>query len=331
MILTGSPVLNSPMDLYQQFKILDGGQTFSYVDYRSGRTEPLTFRGFQHTYFTDRNAGMPKQKYFPKWELKTLERDRLDAMGEISRLITKKSMRIERKDCLTLPPNEEVVIEAELSSTQKKLYAEMVREFITWYKGNPVVARLALTKTIRLLQITSGFVKTEDGKEMYLDENPKQEALRELLTDIAPSGKCLVWSVFKENYRQIRAVCDSLGLPYVEVHGAIGSQAQDTAVREFQTNPAIRVFIGHPESGGEGINLVQAPYNIFYSRTHSLKHSIQASARNQSQDSQHLKTVRYDIVAKNTLDEVVAEIVRDKQKMTESVYAELVLKNLLAT
>lgn len=323
LILTGSPVLNSLMDLYSQFRILDGGETFGYDDYRTGRREPLSFQGFRQTYFFDHNAGMPRHKYFPKWELK------LDSLEQISKLIAKKSVRVTRAECLDLPPCEQVTIETELSPEQKKLYTEMKKDFITWFRAQPVTAKLALHQTLRLLQITSGFVKTEEGKELYLHDIPKQTALRELLADLSPSGKCLVWSVFKENYRQIREVCDDLKLPYVEVHGEIGASQQDRNVKAFQEDEKIKVFIGHPESGGEGINLVQAPYNIFYSRNHSLKHSIQASARNQSQDSAHVKTVRYDIIAKNTLDETVANLVIGKEKMADEVYSGIILKNIL--
>ena len=324
MILTGSPVLNSPMDLYQQYKILDGGHTFSYFDYQTNRMEPLSFRGFQMTYFTDKNAGMPKQKYFPAWVLKP------GALEKISEKISQKGSRVTRKECLILPPNEQVTIRTEMSREQKRLYSEMKRDYITFIKSEAVVARLAMTKILRLLQITSGFVKTDAGKEIYLDSIPKQSALRELLTDILPSGKAAVFSVFTENYRQIREVCESLGVRYVEVHGGVSTRTKDANVALFKTDPTVQVFIGHPESAGEAINLSEARYIIFYSRTHSLKHSIQASARNQSQDSQHDRTVRYDIVARGTIDELVAQIVIGKEQMAEKVYAELVLKNLLA-
>jgi len=150
-----------------------------------------------------------------------------------------------------------------------------------------------------------------------------------LLEDLLPSEKCIVWSVFTENYRQIREVCTSLGASYVEVHGGISPKQQDENVARFQSDPSVKVFIGHPESGGEGLNLVQARYIIFYSRTHSLKHSLQGSARNQSQDSKHANTVRYDIVARGTIDQLVADLVVGKEKMADEVYAELILKNLL--
>jgi SNF2 family DNA or RNA helicase len=53
-LLTGTPVLNSPMDLFAPFRILDGGQTFG-----------KNFFAFRNTFFYDKNAGMPKQKYSP--------------------------------------------------------------------------------------------------------------------------------------------------------------------------------------------------------------------------------------------------------------------------
>lgn len=329
MVLTGSLILNTPMDAFMPFKIMDNGETFGYWDRGRNRQEPLTYRDFMLTYFTDRNAKMPKQKYFPKWEAKTTEKDGYDGKGEISKKISAKATLVKRVDVLELPPCEEVRIPVPLSAEQRRLYQEMKRDFVTEYKSNPVVARMALTKTIRLLQICSGFVKTDEGQEMYLPDIPKQDALKELLEKLVPVGKCLVWSVFKENYRQIREVCDALKIRYVEVHGEISSAQQDRNVKLFQTDEDVRVFIGHPESGGEGLNLVQATYNIFYSRGHSLKHSLQAGARNQSQDSVHEKTVRYDIVAEKTLDETVVEIVLAKEEMTKELYADLILKNLL--
>ena len=329
MDLTGSAILGSIMDLYWQFRILDGGETFSYYDYMTRKNEPMTESGFRLTYFTDLNRGMPKAKYFPKWELKTLKRDGFDSLAEVAKRIRHKSMRVERKDVLELPKNEFVTIEIDLSQEQKKLYSEMKRDFITWYKQEAVVARLALTKSIRLLQITSGFVKTEDGQEKYLDENPKKEALKELLEDLLPSGKVIIWSVFKENYRQIREVCESLRARVVEVNGEISSSQQDRNIVSFKTDPTCRVLSGHPESGGEGLNLVEARYIIFYSRNHSVKHWIQGWARNQSQDSTHENTTTYSLVARGTVDQLAAEHVQSNEKMADEVYANLVIKNIL--
>ena len=57
-ILTGSPILNSAMDAYMQFRVLDRGETFG-----------KNFFAFRNSYFSDANAGFKsKQAYFPKWE-----------------------------------------------------------------------------------------------------------------------------------------------------------------------------------------------------------------------------------------------------------------------
>lgn len=55
MIMTGTPILNSYLDLWSQFRILDKGQSF---------TE--NFYLFREKYFRDQNAGWKgKPKYFP--------------------------------------------------------------------------------------------------------------------------------------------------------------------------------------------------------------------------------------------------------------------------
>lgn len=329
MGLTGSPILKSLMDLYWQFRVLDGGKTFSYYDYQTRDMQPLSKRGFQMTYFTDRNLNMPKERYFPKWELKTMRQDGFDGLAAITEKIKNVSARAERKDVLELPPNEVVSIAVDMSEPQKKMYQEMKRDFITHFKDKNVVAELALTKTLRLFQITSGFVKTDEGQELYLPHNPKQDALEDLLTDILPSGKAVIWCVFKENYRQVREVCEKLKVKYVELNGSISANQQDANVLKFKNEEDIRVFIGHPESGGEGLNLSEARYIIFYSRNHHVKHWIQGCARNQSQDSQHMNTTTYNIFARGTVDQAAAEAVASTEAMAQQVYNELILKNIL--
>ena len=124
--------------------------------------------------------------------------------------------------------------------------------------------------------------------------------------------------------------CVFNGIKICSTQGGISAKLADANVLAFQSDPNIKVFIGHPESGGEGINLIQAPYTIVFSRTHSLKHSIQLEARNHRGGSEiHEKIVRYDIVAENTIDEMVADLVLSKGEMADEIYAELLLKNLL--
>ena len=150
-ILSGTPVLKDAMDLFFQFLILDGGLTLGGNYYV-----------FRALYFSDRNAGMPRDRYFPKWELKTLQKDGFDAAKALSERIATRSMAVKKLDCLDLPPLVRKVIRVPLSGEQKRLYNEMKKDFLTYYRDKACVATLAITKALRLQQI--GERVRQDGR-----------------------------------------------------------------------------------------------------------------------------------------------------------------------
>ena len=311
-LLSGTPVLNSPLDLFQQFKIMDGGATFG-----------KNFYAFRAKYFYDKNALMPRDRYFPNWQV------REGALDAINREISKKSMRVKKSECLDLPPLVKQSVFVELSPEQQRLYKQMKNDFITYINSQACVAQIALTKALRLQQIVSGFavVEGEEGERqnIIIKNNPRASALEELLSEIAPYHKVIVWCVFKQNYTTAREICEGLKLEYVECHGDIPTKKKFENVDRFNNEKDCRVFIGHPGSGGIGINLTSASYCIFYSRNFSLENDLQAEARNHRGGSEiHDKITRIDIVAKDTIDEAVLQRLHSKVEISERVLRDIV-------
>lgn len=310
VLLTGSPITNTPMDIFSQFRALDKGLTFG-----------KNFTVFKGHYFEDMNVGMPKDKYFPDWQL------RMDKVDELNKKIYKKAMRAVKEDCLDLPPFIKKTIEVEMTPEQKRLYTQMKNDFITWLEdkksgeNKAIVANLAITKALRLQQIVTGVVKLEDEDEpRLLKPTPREAALKELLMDITPGHKVLVWCVFKKNYDQVRRVCEQLKIKYVEAHGSISNKNKYAAVDEFNNKDEFRVFIGHPAALGIGINLVGASYSIYYSRNFSLENDIQSEARNYRGGSDiHEKITRIDLVAPGTIDEQILKALNDKINISEEI------------
>jgi len=315
-ILSGSPILNSPMDIFQQYKILDAGNTFG-----------ANFFGFRARYFRDKNAGMPKHNYFPNWV--PIE----GALEEIGEKLNRNSMRVLKKDCMDLPPLIRQVIKVEMAPAQRALYESMLEDYVAYFtkdnKEEVTSATMGLTKSLRLMQIASGYIKTVDGNEIDICEkyNPKQEALHELLQDLTPNHKVIVWAVWIQNYEQIRRVLKDLGIEWLEINGSNGAAQNRANAKEFEENSKIRVLIAHPESGGEGINLVSASYAITYSRTYSLRQDIQAEARNYRGGSeQHEKITRIDLVSKDTVEEKILEALANKQEVGEKILRDITLQ-----
>jgi len=308
-ILTGTPILNSLMDIFSQFRILDGGGSFG-----------KNFFSFRGRYFYDKNAGMARDKYFPDWI------PRKGAAEDINKKVGAISMHITKDECLDLPPLVRKTIYVEMSKQQEKLYNDMKRDFIAFINDEACVAQLAITKALRLQQIVTGYMPVEKGqgesKNIKFKENPRQKALQEVLADITPVHKVIVWAVFKENYNAIREVCENLKIKYVEVHGGISNKQEQ--VDTFTSNDEYRVFIGHPGSGGIGLNIVEASHMVFYSRSFSLEYDIQAEARNYRAGSErHDKVTRIDLVTKGTIDEMVLESLAAKTKIGMEVLGKL--------
>jgi len=310
-LLTGTPILNTPMDIYAQYRALDGGETFG-----------MNFFSFRARYFYDKNAGMPSHVHFPFWVI------REDAHTELNEKIYTKAMRAIKSECLDLPPMVKTKIIVDLPAKSRKMYEQMKAEFVTFLNEEAITADIALTKTLRMLQICNGFIKAESGT-VSLD-SPKAVALKELLKDLCISEKVIVWCCFKENYEQVRKVCEKLKIKYVEAHGSISNTRKYLAVEQFNSQPDTRLFIGHPGSLGVGINLVAASHSIYFSRSFNLEHDVQSEARNYRGGSEiHQKVTRIDLVARDTIDEQVIEALEAKVVGAEKVLA--IIKEKLIT
>jgi len=308
-LLTGSFITNSPFDVYAQFRILDKGESF-------GRN----FYNFQNKYFYDANYGRPKVNniHIPDWKVRT------GAYDEMNEKIYAKSMRALKEECIDLPEKVEKIVKVDMTPSQRKAYNEMKKHLITVIDGEAVTADIALVKLLRLAQISSGFVKTEDGKIVRL-KNEREKALKELLFDICVEAKqkVIIWAVFHENYKQIREVCESLKLGYVEGHGLINTKEKFANIKSFNEDDSISVCIGHPASLGIGVNIKSASHSIWYSRDFSLERKIQAAARNYRGGSidLHDKITEIVIQCRETIDEEIDSSLSRKIVTSEEILA----------
>lgn len=313
-LLSGTPTLNQIDDIFMQYRILDGGQTFGENYYV-----------FRNSYMKDLNSGMReganKDKYFGKW------RTNESAFQEYQEKLHRKMIVCKKSDVLDLPPLVKLQVEAEMSPMQAKMYKEMKRDFITWVQSQKnsgqaqaVIATLAITKALRLQQIVSGYATTDTGEVVHMDTVPRLDALEEVLTPLVPVHKVIVWCVFKENYRMISKRLEKMGVQFQCLTGEQTMLEKDEAMKDFRSNPETRVMIANQAAGGVGVNLIEASYSVYYSKNFSLKDDLQSEARNYRGGSEmHDKVTRIDIVSPGTIDELISESLAGKQEIAEKV------------
>ena len=309
-ILTGTPILNTPMDIWAQFRILDGGETFD-----------RNFYAFRAKYFYDKNSNMPAHVRFPDWRP-------LPGIEEIfKQKIYAKASRVMKSECLDLPPLVRTRLEVELSPEQTKIYKDMKDKYIAYLNDKACVANTALTKGLRLQQMVSGIFTDEDGKDHVFSKNPRLEALYEYLSGIVTDHKCIVWVSFRRSYDECLSICSDLGVDAVTLVGGMTDKARQESIDRFQDDPKVRVIIANAAAGGVGVTLTAASYAIYYSRDFSLEHDLQSEARCHRGGSEvHEKITRVDIVAPGTIDEVILDALDRKENLASRI---LTIKELI--
>jgi SNF2 family DNA or RNA helicase len=310
IIMTGTPILNSYLDLWAQFYLLDGGKTLGE-----------NFYVFRNQYFYDKNEKWKARPgYFPDFH----PRPQSDA--ELSKKIDSISSRVLKSECLDLPPQVFETMHVELNAEQKKAYKSMVEEMISFLQDAACAAPNALTRVLRLLQIVSGHIEVENTQGIkftaVFEDIPRIKLLKELLEEHCPRSKIIVWCTFSKNYALVRRVCEELSLQFAELTGE--TKDRQTEIDKFNNDPKCRVMISNPQAGGVGVNLTASDISIYYSRNFSLGDRLQSEARNHRGGSEIHKTITViDIVAKDTIDEDVLAALLRKENYSDNVLNKL--------
>lgn len=298
-ILTGTPITQSPMDAFGQFRFLDP-------------------RILGHDTFTGFRAEYGVRGGFKGKEVVSYKNlDRLAAR------IAAYSYRVLKKDCLDLPPKRYRVLELDMGERQKALYLQMRERAVAEMEGKVLAAPLVITKLLRLSQIASGLFPVIDentGETTSVEsiaDAPKLPALVELIEEAYESRqKVIVWSRFKEDVIRIEKV---LGNKAVSYYGDVSIKERDRRVNAFQTDSSVRVFVGQVRTGGIGLTLTAASLVIFYSNSYSLEDRLQAEDR-AHRIGQHADTVDYvDLVCRGSIDRLVVRALKDKKQLADIV------------
>jgi SNF2 family DNA or RNA helicase len=309
-ILTGTPITNSILDVYAQFYFMDRGETFGN-----------SFTEFRKYYCEDENADWAsKESYFPKWVVRPY------MMPEFKTKLENVSARVTTEEAVDLPDYQCIPVNIELGADQIEHYNNLKTQLVTWLKeqpDNPVIVKNALTKILRLNQITTGVMKLEDGTLHRFKENPKLDACLELVEGME-GHKVIILAIYKEDYRVIGEALAKRGIKYVEIHGDISTEDKLKAAKSFET-PEINedsptVVIGHPRAM-ISVNLVGAKYKIRYSRDFNLEAYLQSNKRNLRNGAIkfHQKLIDYDLIAPETVDFKIYKSLDTKKEFASEI------------
>lgn len=295
-IMSGTPMANSPLELFNQFKFLD----------------PNIF-GTNFYVFRDRYAMMGGYNNYQVIGYKNLD--------ELGRKIAGASFRVTKDECLDLPDKIFKEYRIPMEAKLRKVYSAMADELVTEVAGNTIAAASVLAKLTKLRQITSGFVYLEDGAVSQIEDQPKLNQLKEILEELAQGHhKIIIWGIYNHELTLIeREVQKIFGDDsWVRLDGSVLATKRQDMIDRFQTDHTCKVFIGQQHAGGLGITLTAADYCIFYSNDYSPEIRLQCEDR--AHRIGQKKNVTYiDLIVKGTIDSTIKAMLKKKTDLSKQI------------
>lgn len=288
-IMTGTPLAKNLLDVWSQFKFLD-----------------------------ERIIGMRYQITF-KSEFCQVDRVSHLVVGaknveRFYNLIDNWHFRITKEEELDLPPKNYDTHSFEMSDNQRRHYDELKATFMTQLdSGERMTVAHTATMFMRLQQITCGIITDDDGTIHHLNDNPRLDALRDVLE--ARQGKTIIWARFQHDIEQIVGM---LGERAVASYGPTSiTKRREAKARFLNPNSGVDYWCSNPQLAA-GIDQLQGDCRtaIFYSN------SFNAIERWQSEDRIHrigtVATVTYiDLICKGSVDRRIVANLRAKKSLSD--------------
>lgn len=296
LILSGTPVQNSVIDLYSQYRFLDPG-VFG-----------ANFYAFRNRYCQMGGYGGHEVVGYQH-------------MDELTRKEHSIALRVTKAECLDLPGQTFVRRYVQLEPAARRLYAQIARASCAELEnGEHVTASIVLTKLLRLMQLTGGFVQADGGDRPRTAGSAKLDALADILDDyVQEAGQKLV--VFARFRPEIAAICQLLeqrGIRYGRIDGEVPMDQRGAIVETFQQDPSVKVFVAQIQTAGLGITLHAASAAVFYSLDFNYANYAQALARIHRIGQAHPVTYIH-LLAEHTVDEQVLDALERKADLARTI------------
>ena len=312
-IATGTPVTQSPLDVYTQFAFLDEEiiNIPSYFVFKARYAELVDENSHIMRHIMQRTGARRAPQLVAK---DAKGRPMYKNMDELQAKIARYSYRVLKKDCLDLPEKLYQHRYFQLNDQQIDVYKRIIEDLRVEFEGEEPSTMSKLTATLRLQQVTSGFFPLENGKVqvLYDKENPRIEALNEALEEI--TGKVIIWARFKHDIHAIvAALIEQYGPEsVVTYYGEVSDDDRAANVKAFQENEDVRFFVGNQQAGGTGLTLTAASTVVYYSNDFSLENRLQSEDR-AHRIGQKNNVTYIDIEAIGTVDTKIISALRAKK------------------
>lgn len=281
--MTGTPLMNNPMDLYIILRWL-GYEKHSFYKFKQHYCVMGGFGGYEIVGY----------RY----------------LDELQAQLNEIMLRRLKSDVLDLPDKLYINEYVEMSAKQSQIYKEVTMD-IKAHIDEIAVSPNPLAQLIRLRQATgyTGILSS------IVKESAKLDRMEELVEEARENGKQIV--IFSNWTQMTDAIYERLHKKYTlsVITGQTADEVRQHNVREFQEGRST-VIIGTIGAMGTGLTLTAGTVEIFMDEPWSRALYDQAVDRCH-RVGQNSNVTIYNLICKNTIDERIHDLVQQKGAMSD--------------
>lgn len=311
-MLTGTPIMNRPIELYNLLKSVKhpvaDKRTVYAKKYCDAHLKTLILKNGRMLRFIDESGA--------------------SRLPELRELIKDVFIRMMKKDVLNLPPKIISIRKVELTKEQKREYDTTFDAYVDWVLNNPDEG-----KDIENIMTAQHLVELSKLKQVCSRAKIKT-IISDIENAIESEQKVIVFSQFTKTIEMIadeaRTIqyetgeCDGFGKPKkknVEVVTLTGQDKmidRQKSVDAFQNNPDVKVFVANIKAGGVGLNLTSASMVVFADMEWSPEIHSQAEDRAHRIGQTGTVNIIYYVI-EDTIEEDIVDILGRKKEIIKTV------------
>ena len=284
--MTGTPLMNTPFDLYIVLRWL-GYEGHSFSAFKNHYAMYGGFGGYEVVGY----------RY----------------LDELQKQLDKIMLRRLKKDVLDLPEKTHIDEYVEMTPKQAQIYREVTADIkmnIDQIKmqNNPLAELIRMRQATGYTGILSSTIK----------ESAKMDRMEELVEEAVENGKKVV--IFSNWTQMTLPIYNRLAVKYrgTYITGEVDSDQRQAHVKQFQEDDNCKFIVGTIGAMGTGLTLTAGTVEIFMDEPWNRANKEQAEDRCHRVGTKENVTI-YTLICKGTIDERINELVEQKGAMADAL------------
>ena len=285
--MTGTPLMNQPMDLYIILKWL-GYEKNAFYKFKNHYCVMGGYGGYEVVGYKN--------------------------LDELQERLNDIMLRRLKDEVLDLPEKTYIDEYVDMTPKQAVIYKEVTAD-VQNNIDNIKTAPNPLAELIRMRQATgyTGILSTK------VQESAKLDRMEELVEEAVENGqKVVIFSNWTQMTDEIFKRLNAKSIWCEVITGATADSHRQQAVDNFQNNDNYKVIIGTIGAMGTGLTLTAGTVEIFLDEPWNRALYDQATDRCHRVGQKHNVTI-YNLMCKNTIDERIHELVQKKGAMSDAL------------